>query len=77
MTTVRERVLQEQQRAFKPLLFEVWIECGSMGIPGLPIEWELNSTPKPLRDALEEAVECREWGYPTRVLPHIENGITA
>lgn len=72
MTTVRERVLQEQQRAFKPLLFEVWIDC-SMGCIDMPVGWELNSPPKPLHDALDEAAICREvYYYPTRVLPHVD-----
>jgi hypothetical protein len=73
MTTVREQAQQEQQRAFKPLLFQVWIEC-YMGSPLMTPDWEWNSPPKPLRDALEEAAECRAMGYPTRVLPHIDNG---
>lgn len=50
-----------------PLLWQVWIDS-NLGIISPPC-WEENSDPQPLATALDEAADCRQRGYPTRILP--------
>lgn len=55
----------------KPALFQVWIDS-NMAVISPPC-WDWNSAPKPLADALEEAIVCRAHEYPTMVLPEGQN----
>lgn len=50
----------------RPAHFQVWID--DMGLT-VPPEWDWNSPPRPLWNALEEARACRAMGYLTVVMP--------
>ncbi|MGV8824001.1 hypothetical protein [Methylibium petroleiphilum] len=65
--TVIDRASCQQTAPDRPALFVVWIDT-CMGYESPP-DWEMNSPPKPLPWALDEAQECREGGYPTLILP--------
>lgn len=58
MSHVIEFSPTRQERASRPALFSVWIDLNFGGEFGPP-EWERNSIPKPLADALAEADEAR------------------
>jgi hypothetical protein len=50
----------------KPQFFVVWIDC-NCGFYDYP-DWEMNSPPKLLPGALDEAAEARLAGFPTKVM---------
>ncbi|MFN8892431.1 MAG: hypothetical protein ACK5Y8_01530 [Betaproteobacteria bacterium] len=48
-------------------LFQVWIDsnCGIISPP----DWDWNSPPQALPEALVEAADCRRAGFPAKVMP--------
>lgn len=46
-------------------LYVVWIDTDMGYYPG---DWEMNSTPKPLQEAIAEEYLCQFFGFPTKVL---------
>lgn len=54
-----------KRKAVVHQLFDVWVDsnCGYG-----PEEWDKNSQPKPLAQALDEAAECRRMQFPAKVM---------
>lgn len=72
MDVVIEREAETDLKAVPPLLFVVWIDTnlGDLNIaPDFGPDWEINSHPKPLGPALDEAAWCRAHDFPSVVLP--------
>lgn len=68
MNHVLEKQPTTTDESEKLMLFVVWADtwCSSVWVES---SWEMNSNPQLLSAALDEAVECRAMGYPTKVLP--------
>ena len=66
MITVPTAPIQLQEsRAAVPPLFAVWVDI----YWGSPETWEMNTLPKPLSWALDEAARLRRDGWVAKILP--------
>lgn len=65
MATVIDRQESQQAEDEKLHLFVVWIDT-NLGYS--ETDWEMNSIPRALPGALDEATETRSEGYPTKVM---------